>query len=157
MAGVGDASVTIGGMNMARRLYRSRTDRVLGGVSGGLGDYFGIDSTIIRLVFVLLTLWGGAGGVLYIIAWLIVPRYPGGGYEAASAEQYERQQPRRIRNNEDDRRVIGWAMVIIGLSVLVLNIPILGLLFSPAVLIGGALIIWGLFTVGKNGGPRQMR
>lgn len=142
---------------MARRLYRSRTDRVLGGVAGGLGDYFGVDSTIIRLVFVLLSLWGGAGGVLYLIAWVIVPRHPGGGYEAAAAEQYEPQQPRRMWATDDDRRVLGWVMVIIGLSVLVLNTPILGLLFSPAVLIGGALIIWGLFTVGKIGGPPHRR
>lgn len=142
---------------MSRRLYRSRTDRVLGGVAGGLGDYFGIDSTIVRLVFVLLALWGGAGGVLYLIAWLIVPRQPGGDYEAAAGEGYERSQPRRVYNDSGDRRVLGWLMVVFGLIVLVLNTPILGLLFSPAVLIGGALIIWGLFTVGKNGGPPDMR
>ena len=55
-----------------RRLYKSRTNRVLFGVCGGIGEYFNVDPTIIRLLLVLL---GGAGtGILaYMIAGIIVP------------------------------------------------------------------------------------
>ena len=56
------------------RLTRSETDRMLVGVCGGLGEYFGIDSTIVRIVFVLLAIFGASGIVLYLALWLIVPR-----------------------------------------------------------------------------------
>jgi phage shock protein PspC (stress-responsive transcriptional regulator) len=56
------------------RLLRRRTDdRVIGGVAGGLGDYFNVDPLLIRIGFVGLILFGGAGVVLYLIAWLMVP------------------------------------------------------------------------------------
>ena len=58
---------------MARRLYRSRTDKMLGGVCAGLGELLDIDPTIVRLVFVLLTIWGGAGAIVYLVLWLIAP------------------------------------------------------------------------------------
>jgi phage shock protein C len=56
------------------RLTRSETDRMLVGVCGGLGEYFGIDSTIVRVAFVVLALFGASGIVLYLALWLIVPR-----------------------------------------------------------------------------------
>ena len=55
------------------RLYRSKTDRVIAGIAGGLGGYFHIDPTIIRLVFVLITIFGGSGILIYLILWLIIP------------------------------------------------------------------------------------
>lgn len=57
-----------------KRLYRSESNRVIGGVAGGLADYFGIDTVITRLIFVLLLLPGGVPGPLvYIIMWIAVP------------------------------------------------------------------------------------
>ncbi|CUR59249.1 putative PspC domain protein [metagenome] len=55
------------------RLRRSRTDRKLGGVAGGLGRHFDLDPTIIRVAFVVLALFGGAGLLLYGVSWLLVP------------------------------------------------------------------------------------
>ena len=55
------------------RLSRSRSDRYLGGVAGGLGSYFGVDPVIFRLLFVGLTFAGASGIALYVIAWLLVP------------------------------------------------------------------------------------
>lgn len=65
-------------MAETKKLYRSRKDRVLLGVAGGIGEYFEIDPIIVRLIFVLLTLWGGVGLVLYIIAAIIIPEAPTG-------------------------------------------------------------------------------
>ena len=58
---------------MQRKLVRSQTDSMLGGVCGGLGEYLSVDSTLIRLAFVLLALWGGHGLLLYIIMLIVVP------------------------------------------------------------------------------------
>ncbi len=61
---------------MRKKLYKSVDNKVLCGVCGGLGEYFGIDPTIVRLIWVLLTLLFGAGIVLYIIAIFLIPREP---------------------------------------------------------------------------------
>ena len=59
------------------RLYRSRSDRLLGGVLGGLGAYLGVDPLILRIVTVLLTIMGaGALVVAYIVMWVLVPEEP---------------------------------------------------------------------------------
>jgi phage shock protein C len=55
------------------RLRRSRTDRWLGGVCGGLGKVSGIDSWIWRLVFALFTIWFGIGLLIYLLMWIFVP------------------------------------------------------------------------------------
>lgn len=57
-----------------KHLYRSSKNKIIAGVCGGLGEYFGVDPVIIRLLWVLLTLMGGSGIILYIIFWIIVPR-----------------------------------------------------------------------------------
>jgi phage shock protein PspC (stress-responsive transcriptional regulator) len=60
---------------MADRLYRSETDKVLGGVCGGLAEYFDADPTIVRLVVIGIELaTAGSALILYLIAWLIIPR-----------------------------------------------------------------------------------
>ena len=56
-----------------RSLRRRTADRVLGGVAGGLGDYFNIDPLLVRIAFVGLMIFGGAGLVLYVIGWLLIP------------------------------------------------------------------------------------
>lgn len=56
-----------------RRLTRSRTDRMVGGVCGGLGEYFDVDPVVIRLAMAVFALAGGGGLAVYLVAWLIVP------------------------------------------------------------------------------------
>ena len=56
-----------------RKLYRSQTNRMVAGVCGGMAEYFNIDATLIRILFVVLTVFGGAGLVLYLLMWIIVP------------------------------------------------------------------------------------
>jgi len=58
---------------MQKKLYRSEIDKIVGGVCGGLAEYFGIDSAIVRLVFVLILVYGGSGLLVYIILWIVLP------------------------------------------------------------------------------------
>jgi phage shock protein C len=60
-----------------KKLYRSRKQRLVVGVCGGLAEYFNVDATIIRLILVILLLPGGFPGLIpYIIMWVIVPEAP---------------------------------------------------------------------------------
>ncbi len=56
-----------------KRLYRLREGRVIAGVCAGLAAYFGVDPTLVRLAFALLTVFGGAGILLYLCAWVVMP------------------------------------------------------------------------------------
>jgi len=66
---------------MTKRLYRSRKERMVAGVCGGLAEYFDVDPTIIRLLAVLLALAGGPGLVVYIVMAIVVPEEPVGAYK----------------------------------------------------------------------------
>jgi phage shock protein C len=59
-----------------KRLQRSRTERMIGGVCGGLADYFGMDPTLVRALLVFVTLLGGAGVLLYAVLWVVMPLEP---------------------------------------------------------------------------------
>jgi phage shock protein C len=59
---------------MDKKLYLSDTNKKIGGVCGGLGEYLGIDPTLVRLALVLLFFLGGTGLLAYLIAWIIIPR-----------------------------------------------------------------------------------
>ncbi len=60
-----------------KKLYRSRTDRIIAGVCGGLGEYFSTNSNVVRLIFILLAFFQGLGVILYIVLLILVPLEPG--------------------------------------------------------------------------------
>ena len=60
-------------MDEPRKLYRSRTHRMVAGVCGGLGEYFNVDATLIRGLFLVLAVFGGSGLLIYLVMWIIVP------------------------------------------------------------------------------------
>ncbi|HYU58860.1 MAG TPA: PspC domain-containing protein [Actinomycetota bacterium] len=62
-----------------RKIRRSRDDRVIAGVAGGIGHHLGVDPLLIRIAFVVLTLSGGSGILLYVLGWIFIPeeRTPG--------------------------------------------------------------------------------
>jgi phage shock protein C len=59
-----------------RKLYRSRSDRMLGGVCGGLAAYLNMDVTVVRLIAVATILLPGPSIIAYLLAWIIVPEEP---------------------------------------------------------------------------------
>jgi phage shock protein C len=90
-------------MTMSGRIYRSRTDRFLGGVCGGLGKYLAIDPTIIRLIFLVLLFGNGAGFLLYIVLWVLLPVE--GGTESSGANVVDRISE-GVRGVGDDIRQV---------------------------------------------------
>jgi phage shock protein PspC (stress-responsive transcriptional regulator) len=63
-------------METTRKLYRSKNDRKLSGVCGGLGEYTGVDANVVRVLFIVLAVLGGAGLIIYLAMWIIVPQEP---------------------------------------------------------------------------------
>jgi phage shock protein C len=98
-------------MAQTRKLYRSRTDRKLAGVCGGLAQYLNLDVTLIRVLFVVLALLGGPGIVIYGVMWLVVPVEPegaayqrgGGGslHPSARPRSWRTSGPRRLRRRSE--------------------------------------------------------
>jgi phage shock protein C len=144
------------------RLYRSRTDRVLFGVAGGMADWLDQDPSVVRLVWALLVVFGGAGLLLYIIAAIVIPEEP---YEAsmagtqavtpgapdtaapgaAGASRAERRAARRAaRGPSSAGIVLGLILILVGGWFLLRDlIPwIDDRLFGPGILVVlGALLI----------------
>lgn len=59
-----------------KKLYRSGKDKIIAGVCGGLAEYLEVDATIVRIIFVILTIWGGVGVILYLIGLIVMPLNP---------------------------------------------------------------------------------
>ena len=89
-------------------LRRSADDRLVAGVAGGLGDFFGIDPVIVRIGFIVLTFFGGVGLALYFVSWLIVPLGDSGSILANALRS---GAPRRFRN------LTGIVLIAFGLFV----------------------------------------
>ena len=85
-------SDTFTDQHQPRRLRRSRDDRMLAGVAGGIARYLNADVTLVRVIIVALTLFTGAGAVLYIAAWLLIPA--DGEEESIAAEWIDHRQDR---------------------------------------------------------------
>ncbi|MYI14413.1 MAG: PspC domain-containing protein, partial [Acidimicrobiaceae bacterium] len=91
-----------------RTLCRSSTDKVVAGVAGGIGAYFGIDSVIVRIAFIVLTFLGGAGPFLYLIGWLALPKEDS---RSIVAKALGGDSPHRFRSV--------MAVILIGLGLLI--------------------------------------
>jgi phage shock protein PspC (stress-responsive transcriptional regulator) len=132
-----------------RRLRRSREDRVLGGVCGGLGEYFNTDPIIFRIGAIALAFLGAAGVLLYLAALLLIPSGEPDGAPAASSGGG--------RNR---------ALVIAGVVVLLLvawpfllggGVLVAGLLIPIAILVGAGVIVWWLVSgEGPSGEPKDI-
>lgn len=61
-------------MNSEKRLTRSSSQKMIAGVCGGIAEYLGWDVTIVRLLWIVLTLAGGSGILIYLILWLVMPQ-----------------------------------------------------------------------------------
>lgn len=106
---------------MDRKLYKSANDKVLAGVCGGIGEYFDVDTVIIRLLWVVFTLMGGAGIIAYIIAAIIIPTNPSampaeGFYNGTEEAGY---RPERKNSSRNTSIVLGVILVLFGGFILI--------------------------------------
>jgi phage shock protein C len=118
-----------------KRLYRSRRERMVGGVCGGLAEYFDIDVNIIRLIWVFTFFAGGAGLIPYIIALIVLPEEPG-------SREYVVEST--AANNESRRWLAGTILIGLGVFFLINNfMPWLRLerLWPFVLILGGLYII----------------
>lgn len=119
------------------RLVRPRDDRVVAGVASGIGRHIGVDPAPIRVAFVVLTLAGGSGVLVYLIAWLVIPEEP---IEATGS-------PTQASPNATGLRLVaGVFFVLLGLSWLLDRlVPDFGRIAWPIALIaaGAAIVIAG--------------
>jgi phage shock protein PspC (stress-responsive transcriptional regulator) len=144
-----------------RRLTRSQTNRMVGGVCGGLGEYLGIDATFVRLFFLLLAFGEGAGVLIYFVLWMILP--PEGSQEgdlgsnvnrsAQEISERARELGQSIRqgpgaSNQQISIIVGGALVLVGVIYLIdnLNLAWLGwlrfnILWPSMLILGGAILL----------------
>ena len=101
--------------NDIKRLYRSKYDRMLAGVCAGIGRYFSIDVVLVRILWVIITFFGGVGLIMYIAAVFIIPESPEAVGEDTTAEK---DQPKKSKNNSDITLFFGSILIIIGIGLI---------------------------------------
>jgi len=112
---------------MKKKLYRSTKDKMLGGVAGGIADYFDIDSTLIRVLFILVVFFGGSGIIAYIILWIVVPEQP---YAIPDFNSFSSERNENLNKTSDtfnqpqeqsrDNRSLWGGLILVTMGVLFL-------------------------------------
>ena len=143
---------------MNRRLYRCRENRVIAGVASGVAEFFGLDPTLVRVLWFVSALFGGIGLILYIGLWIIVPVEPLGanGHAAGTSGADATAEGHRHTAGGGGRWVtfIGIALILLG------SLALIGALlpnvatwryFGPLFFIGmGAVLVFGAMRRGEE-------
>lgn len=122
------------------RIYKSEKDKVFDGVCGGIGEYFDIDPVIIRLLWVVLVIFGGTGVVAYVLAMLIIPKSPEDFIP--EAKEVKKSDPEKYSN-----RFWGVIIIIAGFLLLFGLVGPLGGLFAGLAFLMGH-VLWPLLIIG---------
>jgi phage shock protein PspC (stress-responsive transcriptional regulator) len=133
------------------QLRRSRTDKILGGVNGGLADYTGIDALLWRVGFVALTLAGGAGVVVYLLLWLLMPAGPPAGTDAPAAR---RERPPLAPRSPVPGITIAVLLILLGAMALFSSLTPWEIhprgYFGMALLVVGIGLVAAAFATGRT-------
>lgn len=114
-------------MENSSRLYRSVHDKMIGGVCGGLANYFNVDIALIRIAFVLLLIFGGGGFLAYIILWIVIPSEPvgftrtvntGEGQDTKDNNDVFSPGDSNERKKNNTSLIAGIVLILIGLIIL---------------------------------------
>ena len=152
---------------MEKRLYRSRDNKVISGVCGGIAEYLDIDATIVRLLWAVTILFAGTGILAYVLCIFIIPEEPrykdedGGGdeyeeeNEVADDEEETTHGKREIikENKNKNNNLVGLIFIVVGMMFIAnkilwwLNIDFMWELFWP-----GLLVIFGVYLIAKKRG-----
>ena len=123
-------------MSKVKKLYRSQKDYVLGGVCGGIAEYFDVDSMFIRLIALIL-IFSGAGPVIYILMWIIVPfeNKDKKDKKTVKLEKDKKTNEYKEEKSSNFREFLGLLLIVLGVLLLI------GRLFSISPEIIGILIL----------------
>jgi phage shock protein C len=124
-----------------RLLRRSKQDRVIGGVCGGLGHYLDIDPVLLRIAFLVLLIPGGLGLLLYIISWIAIPEF-----KTTQEELWDSHAALPI-NRQLAGTIVGGLLILIGLLILLERLIDW---FDPRIIGGTVLILIGAFVVWRG-------
>jgi len=136
-------------MSNTKKLYRSKDNRIIFGVCGGLGEYFEVDALIVRILFVILSLINGAGIVAYLILAIVVPednkdkKAKKNGVEEVQEKTQDLAE--ELKTNswlKNSKNIFGLVIVLIGLNVLFEQV----FQYSPFAWINWG-IVWGLLII----------
>jgi phage shock protein C len=139
---------------MKNKLYRSKKDCVIGGVCGGIAEYFDIDPTLVRLLAILIFFFGGSGIIAYIIGWIIIPQNPNGNTEDNSENKSEikgktkkgtDKADKKAEENLSEERLKGNSErnknIILGIILIITGLIFMGGTLFPWI----TWIAWGTF------------
>lgn len=139
-----------------RKLYRSETDKVIAGVCAGLAEFVDMDPVLVRILFVVFTLAGGAGLMLYILLWVFVPTK---GDVAVPYEQSLKKNGEEIKQrassvaaslqDHKNKQVWGWLVIFLGAFLLLSNLGAFGW-FRIQLLWPILVIMLGIFVIFKR-------
>jgi phage shock protein PspC (stress-responsive transcriptional regulator) len=125
---------------MDKKLHRSQTDKIIAGIAGGLGEHFEVDPTIVRLIFVLITVLGGSGVLLYLILWVLIPKNSEGkmvidkdrvkevageikdkaeAFGKGIKKELGKESPKIEEKNNKSGGLFGWILIIAGILFLI--------------------------------------
>ncbi len=121
------------------KLYKSNKDKIFDGVCGGFGEYFNIDPVIIRLLWVVMVIFGGTGVLAYVIAMLIIPKDPD--------QTADKSQGTAIDPTLYSHRFWGILLILAGLLLLVGLIGPVGGIFAGVAIVMGS-VVWSVLVIG---------
>lgn len=133
------------------QLHRSSANYIIAGVAGGLGEYFRVDPLIIRILFIILTIFGGSGILLYILLWILMPgpQFSGSNFSGDSFRRFANDLS-RANLSHDSHQLLGWIVLILGLIFLLENLGVFQYFdigrFWPII-----LVIFGVLLLSRNG------
>ncbi len=127
------------------RLVRSRSDRIIAGVCGGLAEYFGVDSTVMRLIFVLGAFLNGIAVLIYIVLALIMPEERSGPVKRNTLEVADATGD---KNYERRRKLLAYLLIVVGAFVFLEDL--IPFWFSDDQVLAAVLILTGLWILRKG-------
>jgi Putative stress-responsive transcriptional regulator len=136
---------------MAKRIYRSRKIKILGGVCGGIANYLDIDPVVVRLLWAFLCLAWGCGVVAYVICWIVIPLEPEVQEAPTEGETAKNEKPKEAEvvtpSAEKESSLLLMGIFLISLGVLwttTQHLHIRGFWGMGAILLGIMIISYGL-------------
>ncbi|MBO8183218.1 MAG: PspC domain-containing protein [Archaeoglobus sp.] len=154
------------------KIYRSKDDKVVFGVCGGLAKYFGVDSTILRLIFIIATLYHGSGILLYIILAIIMPEEKKAKVEVEAVKKAEKGEKEvsevsegaaesvesepvesgigrlEEKPREERRRLLALGLIVVGAYFLVKDL--ISIFISSSQILGIILLLLGVALILKK-------